>query len=271
MHSNFLQMSIKNSLRFVEYSSVFVLCGFLLMVLSLMGADQAQMHVNLYMLGFSGVLFLIYIFKDKIIRNRLKRSRYKNMFWQILEKIHLSDNILLDIPSEPFQVIWETDSNQQLDAFIIDNSLNTRIGRKRTYDFVIWMVIGIFLTAVFVANQILSLNTSDTTIIAILGLMCIVFSYLFGNYNFFRSEGVALEFTPYGLLVENQTIVWDKVIDWQYQRRDATNNSSIIIYYYNTFLEVESVRLELYQLNARKIDLVLLLSHFKETYGRDIY
>jgi hypothetical protein len=80
-----------------------------------------------------------------------------------------------------------------------------------------------------------------------------------------------MEFTPEALLVQNKVVSWDKIIDWQYNRRDVTNNSSITIFYYNTFLEVESIRMELFQLNIRKIDLVLLLSHFKDTYGKNIY
>lgn len=262
-------MSVKNSIRFVEYSSVFVLCAFLLMVLSLVGTDEAQIHVNFYLLGVSAVLFLIYIFKDKIIYTRLKHSRYKSLFWQVLEKIHLTENILLERPKEYSATI--VDHGQEIDSFIRDNNLNTRIGARRTHDYFIWVTISAYLLGVYAANRLLSLSASDTALIAILGLMCITFGYLFGNYNFFRSGGVAMEFTPEALLVQNKVVSWDKIIDWQYNRRDVTNNSSITIFYYNTFLEVESIRMELFQLNIRKIDLVLLLSHFKDTYGKNIY
>jgi len=262
-------MSVKNSIRFVEYSSVFVLCAFLLMVLSLVGTDETQIHVNFYLLGVSGILFLVYIFKDKIIYTRMKHSRYKSLFWQVLEKIHLTENILLEQPKD--QAVTTTENRQGMDAFIRENSLNTRVGARRTHDYVIWGTIGVYLLGVYAANRLLSLSGSDTTLIAILGLMCIAFGYLFGNYNFFRSGGVAMEFTPEALLMQDKTITWDKIIDWQYNRRDVTNNSSITIFYYNTYLEVESIRMELFQLNTRKIDLVLLLSHFKETYGRNIY
>lgn len=262
-------MSVKNSIRFVEYSSVFVLCAFLLMVLALVGTDEAQIHVNFYLLALSAVLFLVYIFKDKIIYTRLKHSRHKRLFWQVLEKIHLSENILLEQPKEQVQTAME--NHQGIDSFIRDNNLNTRVGAKRTHDYIIWATICAFLVGVFVLNQLFSLAASDTALIAILGFMCIAFGYLFGNYNFFRSGGIAMEFTPDALLVHDKVISWDKIIDWQYNRRDVTNNSSITIFFFNTFLEVESIRVELFQLNIRKIDLVLLLSHFKETYGKNIY
>lgn len=262
-------MSVKNSIRFVEYSSVFALCAFLLMVLSLVGTDDAQIHVNFYLLGVSGVLFLVYIFKDKIIYSRMKRSRYKGLFWQVLEKIHLSENILMDQPRE--QVVSAQETQQELAGFIRENGLNTKVWARRTHDYVIWTTIAVFLLGVYAANQLLDLSASDTALIAIIGLMCIAFGYLFGNYNFFRSGGLAMEFTPEGLYVQNTVLAWNKIIDWQYNRRDVTNNSSITIYYYNTYLEVESICIELFQLNIRKIDLVLLLSHFKETYGKNIY
>lgn len=262
-------MSVKNSIRFVEYSSVFVLCAFLLMVLSLVGTDNTQIHVNFYLLGVSGILFLVYIFKDKIIYSRMRRSRYRNLFWQVLDKIHLTENILLEQPMDNEMSLQV--APEGIDGFIRDNSLNTRIGTRRTHDYLILATIGVFLVAVYGANQLLGLNASDTALIAILGLMCIAFGYLFGNYNFFRSGGTAMEFTPEALLVQNKELGWDKIIDWQYNRRDVTNNSSITIFYYNTFLDVESIRIELFQLNIRKIDLVLLLSHFKDTYGKNIY
>ena len=262
-------MSVKNSIRFVEYSSVFVLCAFLLMVLSLVGTDDSQIHVNFYLLGVSGILFLIYIFKDKIIYSRIKHSRYKNLFWQVLEKIHLSENILMEHPAEHSMVKME--SSAAFDSFIRDNGLNTKVGTRRTHDYIIWATIALYLIGVYAANQLLSLNASDTALIAILGLVCIAFGYLFGNYGFFRSGGIAMEFTPEALIVHHKVLSWSKIIDWQYNRRDATNNSSVTIFYYNTYLEVESINIELFQLNIRKIDLVLLLSHFKETYGKNIY
>ncbi|GAB3358083.1 hypothetical protein GCM10027566_22390 [Arachidicoccus ginsenosidivorans] len=262
-------MSVKNSIRFVEYSSVFVLCAFLLMVLSLVGTDDTQIHVNFYLLGVSAILFLVYIFKDKIIYSRIKHSRYKNLFWQVLEKIHLSENILMEQPAE--RAVPKAQKQNQVDSFIRENGLNTKIGTRRTHDYIIWATVGVYLLGVYAANLLLSLNASDTALIAILGLMCISFGYLFGNYNFFRSGGIAMEFTPEALIVQDNSLGWDKIIDWQYNRRDSTNNSSVTIFYYNTFLEVQSLRIELFQLNIRKIDLVLLLSHFKETYGKNIY
>jgi len=239
------------------------------MVLSLVGTDDTQIHVNIYLLGVSGILFLIYIFKDKIIYSRIKHSRYKNLFWQVLEKIHLSENILLDQPHEMAGSHME--ASPAIETFIRENGLNTKVGTRRTHDYVIWISIALYLVGVYAANQLLSLNASDTALIAILGLVCIAFGYLFGNYSFFRSGGIAMEFTPEALLVQNKALNWDKIIDWQYNRRDATNNSSVTIFYYNTYLEVQSINIELFQLNIRKIDLVLLLSHFKETYGKNIY
>lgn len=262
-------MSVKNSIRFVEYSSVFVLCAFLLMVLSLVGTDDTQIHVNFYLLGVSAILFLIYIFKDKIIYTRIKHSRYKKLFWQVLDKIHLSENILLDHPIS--QVQTEAENHKEISSFIKENGLNTRISARTTHDYIIWATIGVYLLGVYAANKFLMLNTSDTTLLAILGLVCITFGYLFSNYSFFRSGGIALEFTPEALLVQDRVLSWEKIIDWQYHRRDATKNASVVIYYYNTYLEVKSIRIELYQVNIRKIDLVLLLSHFKETYGKNIY
>jgi len=262
-------MSVKNSIRFVEYSSVFVLCAFLLMVLSLVGTDDMQIHVNFYLLGISAILFLVYIFKDKIIYTRIKHSKYKYLFWQVLEKIHLSENILMEQPTEA--VMPQTEKQVQEDTFIRENGLNTKIGTRRTHDYLIWATVGVYLLGVYAANLMLSLNASDTALIAILGLMCISFGYLFGNYNFFRSGGIAMEFTPEALVVKDKILSWDKIIDWQYNRRDSTNNSSVTIFYYDTYLEVQSLRIELFQLNIRKIDLVLLLSHFKETYGKNIY
>ena len=263
-------MSVKNSIRFIEYSSVFVLCAFLLMVLALVGSTETEvMHVNFYLLGTSAVLFLIYIFKDRIISNRLKRSRHKGLFYQVLEKMHLSENILLD--QEDVRNISVGDYNQETEVFIKENGLNTLVRTRKTHDFLIWGIMVAFLGIVYLLHNLNVLGATDTIMVAVLGLMAIIFCYLFSNYNFFRSGGVVMEFTKEGLHVQDQVLSWNKIIDWQYNRRDMTHNSSITLFYYNTYLEVETVRIELFQLSVRKIDVVLLLSHFKETYGRNIY
>ncbi|HTN35611.1 MAG TPA: hypothetical protein VL053_00975 [Arachidicoccus sp.] len=266
-------MSIKNSIRFVEYSSVFVLGAFLLMVLSLVGSEDATVHINFWLLGASGVLFLIYLFKDKIIQFRVGRSKYRNLFWQVIEKIHLTENVVMEDTVQPGNQVTRLtgETSEGIDNFIKENGLSTRVGKRRTQEFLIWTVIILFLLVIISVRQFFTMDGSNTTLLLILGIMCIAFGYIFGNFRFGNVKEISIEFTQKALVIKDKSISWNSVIDWQYNRRDVTNNASITIFYFNTFLDVESINIELFQLNIRKIDLVLLLSHFKEKYGRNIY
>lgn len=267
-------MSIKNSIRFVEYSSVFVLCAFLLMVLSLVGSDNASFHINFWLLGASAILFLIYFFQNKIIHFRLQHSKYRNLFYQVIDKIHLTENVPLNYnyqPALPEKEIAPRTKAVFADNFIKENGLNTQVGKKKIQEGILWSMVLIFILLVALLRYFFDLDANNTTLLFILGLMCIAFCYLFGNYNLTGPGDIRLEFKEDGLVMGEKKIAWDKIIDWQYNRRDATNNSSISIYYFNTFLDVECDTVELFQLNIRKIDLVLLLTHFKEKYGKNIY
>ena len=263
-------MSVKNSIRLIEYSSVFILCAFLLMVLALVGNTEGQsMHVNFYLLGASGILFFIYLFRDKIIYSRLKHSKHRNLFYRVLDKMHLSENILFD--KEEVLKAEAADDTKEIDAFMRENALNPCVRTRKIHDFYIWGAMVGCLVVVYLLHNLLMWSPTDTIMVAVLCLMGIVFIYLFSNLNFFRSGGIAMEFSKEGLMIQEQAIAWDKIIDWQYNRRDLSKSATITIYYYNTYLEVQTVRIELDQLSIRKIDLVLLLSHFKDTYGRTIY
>lgn len=264
-------MSIKNSIRFVEYSSVFALCAFLLMVLGLVGSESSH-QMNFWLLGLSAILFLVYIFKNQIIAFRLQHSKYRNLFCKVIEKIHLAENISMNSNAKPYAAMDSLEQRSgSMDDFIKENGLYTQVGKGRTQEGFVWTVIIVFMIVTLLVSKLFKFGADNTTLLIILGIMCITFGYLFGNYGVRKTKDISIEFTKESLNINDHKISWINVIDWQYNRRDSTNNSSISIFYFNSFLDIQSETIELFQVNIRKIDLVLLLTHFKEKYGKNIY
>lgn len=264
-------MSIKNSIRFVEYSSVFALCAFLLMVLGLVGSESSH-QVNFWLLGLSAILFLIYFFKNQIIAFRLQHSKYRNLFCKVIEKIHLTENISMNTTVMPYMGMEDPRKGTgTADDFIKENGLYTQVGKGRTQERFVWGTIIFFMITTVLASKFFRFGADNTTLLIILGIMFITFGFLFGNYGVSKTKDISIEFTKETLNINQHEIAWTNVIDWQYNRRDSTNNASISIFYFNSFLDIESETIELFQVNIRKIDLVLLLTHFKEKYGKNIY
>lgn len=263
-------MNVKNSIRLLEYSSLIAITGFILMVLACMGGTQIGGNINLFVFVLSVVIILISIFRNSIIRYQLEHSQHKNLFYYIIDRIQLDDKF--NMAGKQMERVKLNYQNFSTYDFIRDNSLRTQIGSKKSRAWKVIAIYTIFLAAMLFISKRFFLNMDTSTMLVILGAIAIGYYFLFNDANGQPlKEQPLISFDPDSLHIFNKKISWNHLIDWQYNAGGKTTSSNVTLYYQNAQLDIKTMNIELKTLNISKIDLVLLLTVFKEKYGQSVY
>ncbi|MGF7232199.1 hypothetical protein [Arachidicoccus sp.] len=263
-------MCVKNSIRFLEHSSFIAATGFILLVLACNGGDQIGGDLHLVTFAVSVVLILISLFKNSIIRYQLSRSEHKNLFYYIIERMQLDENF--SFTNEQMRNASLNYRDYSTNDFLRDNSLSTQIGSRKSKSWRIIITYVVFLIGMLLISRIFSLDFDNCAMFVILGAIGIGYYFLFSDTKRGSSkEEPLISFHPSCLNIFNKKISWDNLLDWRYNEGGKDRNSSVTLYYQNANLDMKTINIELKTLNISKIDLVLLLSVFKEKYGQSIY
>lgn len=265
-------MNVKDSIRLIEYSSVFAGTGFLLLMIA--SADQINLQpgINLFVFTLAIVFSLIYLFRGNILNYLLQKSKYNKLFYTIMDKIQVSDNYSLEGMQQC--ILPAIGSHFSVEEFLKENRLKTIIGKRKIINYKVIGTYFLFTFLMILISKLLHVDGKSITFYLVLGYIMIGMYFLFNNSNVQEDSGdIIMAFRPEYLQLLGKHISWKNILDWEYQNNNEQkhNNSTITIYYENAINSCDSISLEMEQLNIDKIGLIMLLAMFKTTYGETIY
>jgi hypothetical protein len=215
---------------------------------------------------FTALLILSFFLKLNLINIYLKRCKYPYEFLSVLEQLGLTKDI---------QINWSEDlingpqkSQLLTQQFLADNNLKTEIGIKKVSLPSALIVIGVSIIGLIYFSNTISFKGKPTILIALL------VSLIMGIYLWTKGKRQLNDNWPIvvlnekGLLLNGNLYDWSNIKRWVYKDSDSDRNAGEIRIKYDVpGMEDTEIKADLNEINIDRIDLMLLLTHFKAKYS----
>ena len=197
----------------------------------------------------------------QILRLETKINGCQN-FLAVLEK----QGLMRDL-----QVNWGDDVNKEdvrlelnTQQFLIDNNLSTAFGSPQNKLHLPLVVSIMSAAGLFFISQQVSLS-DNILLIFIVAALLVGNVYLWTHRTKAKSSGDRIvSFEKEGLFINQNKYDWKQIEDWDVLSSDTSSQLEIL---YNKDGKVQKMLFALEQTSASEIELLLLLSRFKATYG----
>jgi hypothetical protein len=260
----YYKMKLKTAITIIESSYI------TLAVTAMLGIAASFFLVKREYLIFTivslcALMIIAFLLKLNLIKLYLKKCKYPYEFLSVLEQLKLTNDIQInwgDLINGPEK------SQLYTQQFLEDNNLSTEIGeRKKNSIPLALMLIGSSLIGLIYLSQKVSLKDKPVIFIS-LGIFLISGIYLWSkSKKIENSDSPVLLFTSKGLTLDGITYHWDKIKTWVYEKGGENSKGQMGISYENAGGGYSLVYVDLDLVNIDKLDLMLLLTHFKAKYN----
>jgi hypothetical protein len=256
-------LRLKTAIQLIVYSNRLLIGG---LILGAVAAFRHSEGVILFLeISFIAILGLAYFFRMVLINRYLKSCKYPAVFLGVLSRFNLSQDFDINwsdqAAAENFRPPYSTDE------FLGDNKLSAEIGEKQT-DIPFYMPFIFLAAGGYALYQKSSYSTSIAVICAVVFVLAMVLKKQKNKPDPFSIINVRLRFTKEGLALPEGVIDWKDIFTWTLAPGSHDDPGGIVIEYYGAQREISTKSLYLPELGADKIDLLILLEHFKAKYGQ---
>lgn len=259
-------MKLKTLIRVIEYSNFFAFAGIILFLLAIATIQTAESY-NFVTIFIAIALVGSFIIRKILVNHALKKTMYPGILYSVLEKLglndklelHLSDTLLNDQykPSYPTEV------------FLVDNNLQTHIGRKKIRLPLVLFPLVTFLTLGYFSTNF-ELKQYPLLFLTTLILCVISFLIFIKGRKYSNDADAKLIFDKKGLTINEKSTIsfsWQSIFDWEFKKSGDYIYSTIVIHYKDEGGDNKVVNIYPNDYNTGYINLLMLLAHFRGKYG----
>ncbi len=257
-------MRLKPAILFVQNANLILILGLLAGVFALV-SRSGDGKILVFEVLIAIPFLLAFFFRMVIINIYLKKCKYPVPFLAVLDKLGLAKD---------FDINWSADAEKDVvkptystETFLTDNHLITEIGAKKLKPPSFHISIGAALVAFFFLGRTYTMQQKPILFGSILFFLVVnIIGGLKGKTKQNDSSST-VRFTDKGLFVNDEFFDWKDIYDWNYTVRGKTSPNQMIINYYGQDRNIQEAAINIDEINTDKIDLLLLLTHFKAKYG----
>ena len=257
------KMKLKTAITIIEGSYISLVITAMLGIIASFFLAKRE-YLVFIIVSLCALMVIAFLLKLNLIRLYLKKCKYPYEFLSVLEQLKLTNDIQInwgDLINGPEK------SQLYTQQFLEDNNLATEIGeRKKNPIPLVLMLVGSSLFGLLYFSQKTSLK-SQPVIFIMLGLILFSGLYLWSKAKKTEnSDSPLLLFTGKGLTLDGITYHWNNIKTWIYEGGGENSKGQIVISYENAGGGYSLVNADLDLLNIDKLDMLLLLTHFKAKY-----
>jgi hypothetical protein len=258
-------MKLKKTIQLIEYSNALLIAILLIGVVVLMSKSGEGKWLVLEALIFVPFI-LAFIFRKIIVAVYLKKTAYPGVFYSVLEKLGLSQNLELSLTDELLSEIYNPAYSTS--QFLNDNNLKTDIGKKKVQLPLLPIITVAGLAGLFFLAQRIAVQRKP--FVFIMGAIFIaanIYTWVKEKKQQNDNEPI-VQFKKTGLELPAQKIDWQSIYDWQDHASDKNEARGILINYYDEEKNIREAAVDLSAIDIGKIDFLMLMTHFKGKYGQ---
>jgi hypothetical protein len=259
-------MTIKNTVRLIQNSSLLLLLGLVVAVIGILTRAHAGSNVLALEFCIGGACIVLFFFRSLLVTRALKTSQHPGLLYALLEKTGLTQRLDLSLSDGMLDEIYKPTCSTE--EFLLENHLTADIQERPPSVLDLWipMIMG---TAIIILLSS-RLSSQQRILLFILGPIAIVAGiYLWKQSQNSYSPEPKLKFTDKGLwLATGETLSWKDIYDWHYEPGRKTTSEKMIINYYDQDRNIAESSILITELKADKLDILLLLTHYKGKYGQ---
>jgi len=243
-----------------------IVIGLFIVVLSFV-AKQKDDKVNIFLMVFALPFIFSFFFRKLVINRFLKSSKYPGVFYSVLDKMHLTENLEITLTDDLLNEIYKPSYTTQ--EFLEENNLKTKIGRSKLHFPLILLVLAGSVFGLVYLGKTINIQEKPFSFISLLGLVILNIFFFFKEKKHQNDKEPLVRFEKTGLFVHDFQITWDTIYDWEYYQGSKDSNSRMTIHYYNQDKLPTEYIIHIGELNTDKLELLMLLTHFKAKYGQN--
>lgn len=259
-------MRLKKAIQTVEYSNLAIFIGLFIVVLSFV-AKQKDDKVNIFLIVFALPFIFSFLLRMVLINSFLKKSKYPGVFYSVLDKMHLTENLEITLTDDLLNEIYKPSYTTQ--EFLEENNLKTEIGRSKLHFPIILLILAGSVFGLMYLGKTINIQDEPFSFILVIGLVIINIFFFFKEKKHQNDKHPIVRFEKTGLFVQDFLITWDTIFDWEYYQGGKDSNSLITIHYYNQNKMPAEYIMHIGELNSEKLEILILLTHFKAKYGQN--
>ncbi len=219
-------MRLKRTIQLIEYSNMALVIGLLIIVFAFV-AKSPDGKILIFELLFSMPFILSFIFRQVIITQYLKKSKYPGVFFSVIEKLGLTKNTELNLPDHLLDDMYKPSYSTA--QFLNDNNLKTEIGLKKVNTPFEILILMLSIIAFFYVGEKYTFRQNPVAFIVMLILIVISGILLVKNKSQENDVNAVLKFTEKGILSQNNSYDWKNIYDWSYKPEGRGDSVVIII------------------------------------------
>jgi hypothetical protein len=258
-------MRIKRTIQIIENANSILIIGLIVAGLSLFAKSQNGKLIVIEM-TVAIVFILTFFFRNLIINHYLGKSKYPGVFYSVLDKLGMTNNLEISLTDELLNEIYQP--NYSTNEFLNDNNLNPTVEKKKFSIWIVIFTIGSAIGLIFLNRKVMF---RDQPFLFIgLAIFIIIAFYIWRKKMRQRDDDPAYaRFTEKGLYINDDMIDWKSIYDWSYEPGHQKNDAGkIVINYYDKDKNIQEIDASLSSMNTDRIDFLLLLTHYKGKYGQ---
>jgi hypothetical protein len=215
-------------------------------------------------LAFTFILALF--FRMAIVNIYLRKSKYPGVFYSVLDKLGLAENLEIDLTDNLLNEIYKPAYSTQ--EFLNDNNLITDIGEKKISLSLTAISAGLGIVGLLYVGQKTRFQDNPVFFIVLPVFILLNLYWWTKGKKQENDRAPVARFTEKGLYLNNQEFEWKSIYDWGYEPGGKNESAKMIINYYDPEQNIQEAIANLSSLNIDKIDFLLLMTHYKGKYGQ---
>jgi hypothetical protein len=259
-------MNTKKSLRIIESLGTVGMVGIILLILAF-GLKFQEGHFNIPLLVLAVFLSTCYLIRNFIISTFLRKVSYPGIMYAVLDKLFDTSKFGIELSDELLNEVYHP--HYTTEAFLSDNKLLSHIGRNKLR--FPWAIISFLASA-----ALFIFISSRTSFLKEPFLNLVLLSLVVGNLLLFFSERKKLNdptpllrFEDKGLFNREQFIAWKDIVDWKFESGSKYSSPRIMVSYQDEQGQLCETSIVPDEVNADRIEILMLLSFFKTTMARE--
>jgi hypothetical protein len=202
--------------------------------------------------------------KLNLINIYLKKCKYPYEFLSVLRDLGCTDDLNVDW-LEAYQFGHEN-SKLFTRQFLEDNKLATDFGRKSFAVPIALIISAIIIFLLTYASKTYTLK--EQSILLTITIIATLFTiyFLLKRKKHQNCPEPILAFNEMGLMVEGTLYLWNNILNWDHKSETSDGNGKMLITYANFENKKQEVNVDLNRVDIDRIDLMILLTHFKSNY-----
>jgi hypothetical protein len=259
-------MQLKKSIQLLVYGNrifigVLLICVVILVAKS--GEGKLLVLEALILIPFG----LSVLFRKIIASKMLRKSNYPGVFFDVLQKMGMTQDLELSITDELLEEIYNP--NYSTSQFLNDNNLRTEVKPAKLNITLLALILTLPAASILYIAYSKGFGRS-TLFLAVSFVLPIIIAAIKRRKNQPEiQEEKLVVFREKELDLQHQRIAWTRIYDWSsVNTNDDKGGTAIVINYYGPDKNIEEAFVSLATTDTSKIDFLMLMTHFKGKYGK---